>query len=60
MWIGAGLHLKAIKIWVFKLMICIFLGGRPIFVQLFDIYVVSLIHLYIFFPDISPGAKKHS
>ena len=31
--IGAGFHLKAIKIWVFKFMICIFFGGsRPIFV----------------------------
>ena len=31
--IGAGLHLKAVTIWVFKFMICIFFGGSwPIFV----------------------------
>ena len=33
-----------------------FWGGRP----MFDIYVVSLINLYLFFfINISPGAKKH-
>ena len=35
-----------------------FWGGRPIFVCL--IFTLCHSFIYIFFPDIYPGAKKHS
>ena len=51
LYIGAGLHLNVIILWVVKIVVCFFLGGeevgRPIclFINLSVIYVVLLIDL---------------
>ena len=44
--IGAGLHLKAIKIWVFKFMICIIFLGVGLY--LFNCLIFTLCHSFIY------------
>ena len=46
MCIGAGLYLKAIKIWVFKFMTCIFFWGVGLY--LFNCLIFTLCHSFIY------------